>query len=215
MLEKKSVVIPNGIDQFWIDFVEDRKSLNPDKLHLLYIGSFNKGKNIIGLLKATQLLREKGINVHLNIVGDGGKDYDKMLKYIDNNKDAYSYHGRITDKESLKQLFRKSDIFVMPSHNETFGLVYIEALSQGLPIVYTKNEGIDGIYDSSIGEAVDSYDVEDIAKGIERIYIDYPKYNFNPKEIVRNHSWDRIATKYFDLYQEVLAVYKGGQISNN
>ncbi len=44
----------------------------------------------------------------------------------------------------------------MPSRAETFGLVYVEALLNGLPILYTKNEGIDEMYDN-VGEAVDSF----------------------------------------------------------
>lgn len=42
----------------------------------------------------------------------------------------------------------------MPSYHETFGLVYIEALTQHLAIVYTKGQGVDGMLDSSVGEAV-------------------------------------------------------------
>lgn len=50
----------------------------------------------------------------------------------------------------------------MPSKAETFGLVYVEAMLQGLPILYTKNEGIDGFYEENIGEKVISTDMEEI-----------------------------------------------------
>ena len=59
-------------------------------------------------------------------------------------KEYMTYYGEITDKKTLKNLYRENDMFVMPSKNETFGLVYIEALLQGLPILYAKNEGIEG-----------------------------------------------------------------------
>lgn len=61
-------------------------------------------------------------------------------------------------------MFAESDIFVMVSHSETFGLVYIEALSQGLPILYTRGQGIDGTLKEKIGEAADSYDENSIKK---------------------------------------------------
>lgn len=50
-------------------------------------------------------------------------------------------------KKQLREAFSISDIFVMPSKPETFGLVYVEALSQGLPILYAKGEGFDGYFD--------------------------------------------------------------------
>ena len=56
----------------------------------------------------------------------------------------------------------------MPSSNETFGLVFIEALSQSLPIIYTKGEGIDGYFkDDFIGKAVNSKDNQSIAYAIK------------------------------------------------
>jgi glycosyltransferase involved in cell wall biosynthesis len=58
-------------------------------------------------------------------------------------------------KEKLLNNYRNSDIFIMPSYNETFGLVYIEAMSQGLPIIYTQNEGVDGYFkEGSVGYSV-------------------------------------------------------------
>jgi glycosyltransferase involved in cell wall biosynthesis len=91
----------------------------------------------------------------------------------------------------------------MPSKSETFGLVYIEALSQGLPIIFTEGEGIDGFYEKNIGEAVDANDVKSIANGIFKISNNYLSYNFDPKEIVNNHNWNNIAQKYIkNIYNE-------------
>lgn len=58
-----------------------------------------------------------------------------------------TFHGRIRDENILEEYYSKADIFAMPSSYETFGLGYVEAMLQDLPILYTHNEGIDGFYD--------------------------------------------------------------------
>lgn len=89
-------------------------------------------------------------------------------------------------------MFAESDIFVMVSHSETFGLVYIEALSQGLPILYTRGQGIDGTLKEKIGEAADSYDENSIKKAICRLIDEYEQYEPIGKSLYR-FSWDNIA----------------------
>ena len=100
--------------------------------------------------------------------------------------------GGILDKKDLCKVFAESDIFVMVSHSETFGLVYIEALSQGLPILYTRGQGIDGTLKEKIGEAADSYDENSIKKAICRLIDEYEQYEPIGKSLYR-FSWDNIA----------------------
>ena len=67
--------------------------------------------------------------------------------------------------ENFIKYFIESDIFVMPSRYETFGLVYVEALSQGLPVIYTRGQGFDGqIPDGEVGYSVKCNDVNEIAE---------------------------------------------------
>lgn len=65
---------------------------------------------------------------------------------------------------------RSCSVFAMPSIFETFGLVYLEALSQNLPVVYTKGQGIDGMFDNTVGIGVDPLSVEEIKNAIKMIY---------------------------------------------
>ena len=91
----------------------------------------------------------------------------------------------------------------MPSKGETFGLVYIEALTQGLPIIYSINDGIYGYFDKSFGEAVNPNKMDSISAGIKKIIYNYDKYDFNIKEIIANHNWQEIAKKYLSVYKEI------------
>lgn len=201
--EDKSIVIPNGINNFWIKNVQEKKIHSPKRFNLLYIGNFSKEKNVLNLIRAVNLLNKDLLSFHLILVGEGGGDYRKVMKLIE-GKTNFKYLGKINDKIRLKEVFAKSDIFTMPSRHETFGLVYIEAFSQGLPVIYTKDEGIAGFYDS-IGEAVDSYSIEDIARGIKTVYENYEQYRFSPKEIVKNHDWDKIALQYKKIYHSIIS----------
>lgn len=198
-LISKSEVLPNGIDSFWIENIRERKKGLNSPVQLIYIGKFNKGKNVIRLLKATNILNEGGLDCHLHLVGGGGMDENKILKIIE-NKDLFTFHGKIKDKEVLAKLIYSCDIFTMPSHHETFGLVYIEALSQGIPVIFTKNEGIYGYYENVIGEAVNSRNIDSIAEGINKIVSNYSQYSFEPRVIIPHHNWKKIAADYLRIY---------------
>ena len=87
----------------------------------------------------------------------------------------------------------------MVSHKETFGLVYIEALSQGLPILATCKQGIDGYFDSKIGEFVNSRSIDEIVSGIDTIFSNYNEYEIPSDLIKYNFDWDSIANHYYSI----------------
>ncbi|MDQ0595108.1 glycosyltransferase involved in cell wall biosynthesis [Chryseobacterium ginsenosidimutans] len=200
--EKKVVVIPNGVDPYWIESkVLQRKNIgNNTTIQLLYIGKFDKGKNVINLINAVKNLNRKNENmVKLTLIGGGGNDEKNILNSIKDDE-SFNYVGKIYDLQQLKMYYEQSDIFTMPSKAETFGLVYMEALLQGLPILYTQNEGIDGFYDDPIGEKVENTSVEEIQHKVERLISNYNQYNFSTEKFSRNHDWKRIAETYHQLY---------------
>jgi len=199
-LEAKSVVVPNGIDPFWIEHVQHKKRVIGSHPNILYVGNFTRGKNVVNLVRAIDMLNKNSAIFNLNLVGSGGNGFKSVMKLV-RGKKYINYWGKIADKNLLKQVFVDNDIFAMPSHHETFGLTYIEAMSQGLPILYTKGEGVDGFYTHSIGEAVDSRNVKEITSGINKIFKNYNYYDFDPKEIVKNHDWNKIAEIYMRIYQ--------------
>jgi L-malate glycosyltransferase len=89
----------------------------------------------------------------------------------------------------------------MPSFNETFGLVYIEAMSQGLPVIYSKGQGIDGYFnEGKVGFSVNPGNISDIATRIENILENYDEMNKNAITAVKEFKWSKIADKYIDIY---------------
>lgn len=201
-LEGKAIIIPNGIDEYWIKNVSYSKSNLSDVLQLIYVGRFLKSKNLVRLIKSVKIVNHVNLCCHLTLVGGGGSAHNDVLRLIKGDS-SFNFCGLVSDKSKLKELYRSNDVFVMPSKSETFGLVYIEALSQGLPVIYTKNEGIDGLYERNVGESVDYSDVNDIANAIKKIASNYHTYDFDPQAIASNHDWNMISLKYIDMYKEV------------
>ncbi|MDG2433289.1 glycosyltransferase family 4 protein [Flavobacterium sp.] len=200
-LPQKCLVIPNGIDDFWLRNRSNKERNLHSPIKLLYVGNFSKNKNVMRLIQAVELLNNKGADFELTIVGEHGKQQKAIVDKIQGARE-FRYLGKIDDKKALLKLFRESDLFTMPSHSETFGLVYIEALSQDTPIIYTINEGIDRFYDDfKIGEGVDSSSVTSISNGIKTICNNYKRYVFNNIDILKNHNWKEIAEVYNNLYQ--------------
>lgn len=202
-INNKVRVLPNGVDDFWIKnrFIKERQLKEGQPVRLLYIGKFNNGKNVVNLIKAVDKLNKQPNyrQYILTIIGGGG-DEDHKVKELLKDRKYIHYLGVIIDKEKIKDVFRKSDIFTMPSKSETFGLVYIEALLQSIPVLYTQNEGIDGFYNESIGEKVINSSAHQIAFKINRIVENFSAYQFNVDEIAKNHNWHLIAKKYYNIY---------------
>ena len=195
-------IIFNGLDSFWLENLgRERAIKEPTKF--LYIGRFDNNKNVKKLIEAFKQLREKYGHLQLNLVGAGGKQEDHIKNCVVENKGVINYHGPIYDKKALRHIYEENHIFAMVSISETFGLVYVEALSQGLPILYTKGQGIDGAFDY-IGEGINPLSVKSIREGMEKMILNYHDYGTQIGKIdFSEFSWKRISKTYFQLYQTI------------
>ena len=203
-LREKIIVIPNGVDDFWIENAVAQKKWPDLPVKVLYVGKFLRGKGVIQLQKAIEILNSKGVLVHLHLIGGGGSMHKNVLSRVDRNPQTMFYHGEIKDNSVLKTYFERSHFFAMPSKRETFGLVYAEALLQGLPILYTSNEGIDGFYRENIGEKVVSVKIENIRQQLFKLVENFDSYNIPILKIKKNHNWKAIAKIYEGIYDSVM-----------
>lgn len=202
-IQKKTHIIPNGIDEFWFEnTLEESKTIDKTHIKLVYAGRIDKNKNIPTIQKAIKILHKQGYEVTLTVVG---KIQDEKEFQIIKN-DRYTTYLPAMPKEKLIDVYRASDIFVMPSFSETFGLVYVEAMSQGLPVIYSKGQGFDGQFtEGVVGYHVDSRSPNDVAERIKCVienYLDIQKNNV--VSLARRFSWGKIIEKYNKVYQMVL-----------
>lgn len=194
-IAKKSMVIPNGVEEFWLNnkFEREYKKFDDKKIKLIFAGQVDKNKNVITTAKACNILIEKGYDVTYTIVGKVEN------KNIFNKLSKLNFINYITrkSKEELICLYRENDIYVMPSKTETFGISYIEALSQGLPLIYSKGQGFDGQFEEGIvGYHVDSMNPKDIANKIEMIIQDYNNISERCAINIHKYNWESISLLY-------------------
>ena len=197
-LEEKSEVIPNGVDDFWLKNKPKSKKITPKScVQIIYVGVINKNKNIQTTVEAIKILRKRGINTKFTIVGDikDEKIYSKL-----NKLDFISFVPR-KNKNELLSIYRENHIFIMPSIYETFGLVYVEAMSQGIPIIYSKNQGFDKQFkEGLVGYSVDCYNSDQIANRIIDILNDYEIISEQCINNSNRFSWDKLADRYEKIY---------------
>jgi glycosyltransferase involved in cell wall biosynthesis len=198
ILNSKSYVITNGLEDYWLNNLNKPKHINDlSKLKLLCVGKIDKNKNLITTLKVLSKLIELGINTKLTIVG----------QVVDSNiyKQLQSHQNvsilEYKTKEELISIYREHDIFIMPSFKETFGRVYAEAMTQGLPVIYTKKQGFDSIFtDGEVGYSVPSKDVDYIVRSIIQITENYTKTSANCIEASNRFNWSIITKELENIY---------------
>lgn len=199
IIQKKIRIVPNGIDDFWYEHIASPKK-QPDrlKLKLLHIGDINKNKNIETTVKAVDILMKKGYRVELDVVGKV-KDKQVLNKII--GFDFVNYLG-YKPKEDLIKVYQENDVFVLPSINETFGLVYGEAMSQGLPVIYTRGQGFDEQFkEGQVGYSVDCFNEKEVANKILHVLDNFEKISYNCIQKTTRFNWETITQQYYQLYK--------------
>jgi len=201
---KKTNIVPNGINPFWLNNIYRKKPFSKkDKVNFLYVGDFSKNKNIQISISALSKIYNTGSDIEFVLVGGGG-DYDVEIRNLAaKHSNWIKLVERTNDINVLKKIYEKSDIFLMPSKYETFGLVYIEAMSQGLPIIFTEGQGVDGFFNpGEVGYSVKSRDVYTLIEKLYLIMDNYDSITTNCNMKSQQFSWVDISIKYIDIYNQ-------------
>lgn len=213
ILEEKSIVIPNGLDPYWHLHRAKREVRKPSKW--LYVGKFDRNKNVEFLIESFLKARVERSDWELHLVGGGGDREQAVLQLIEQNPEAIVYHGVEYDKERLQQYYREADAFIMVSKSETFGLVYLEALSQGLPVIYTKGEAIDQLFENQkVGIAATLKDPTGVTNAMLTLFDHYDEYCAEVANLdLSLFDWEKIANSYISFLSPYF--YRHQQIAEN
>lgn len=137
---------------------------------IIYVGNLIKRKYPLAVVRTFSNFKANQFE-SLKIIGTG-KQYENIRKYIlKNNLDnRIEYLGRLPRNEVRNQLM-KSEIFVMISKDETFGLVYLEAMACGCIVIASRDEGMDGIIEDGVnGFLCKAGDESELELILEKIY---------------------------------------------
>jgi len=212
----KIVVIPNGIN---IDEVTTNLTREESRIKLglplktkiiLFFGSLVPYKGPDILLKAFKIIKKEFSEVKLIFAGRGQMlvELQNMAKKFDLEDDVI-FLGFVEEEE--KALYYKSaDIFSLPSTNmaESFGIVNLEAMASGIPIVSSNLGGIpDIIKDEKNGLLAKPHDHQSLANAILRLLKNDDlrlKMGDNGRKMTKHYTWDKIAIETENLYKDIL-----------
>jgi alpha-1,6-mannosyltransferase len=169
--------------------------LDEDTRLLLYAGRFTKEKDLPLLIKAVERLGEP---YHLLMVGDGCKlPASPRVTHIPFQHDA----------QSLAGLIASCDVLVHPGAQETFGLIVLEAMACGIPVLGMKAGGVAELIDDDTGITVQPNSVQALVDGIYAIYeCDVAALGNNArKKVQQKYDWNRIMPQFMSQYASLFS----------
>lgn len=205
-LEEKSITIPNGIDPIYLEN-QNRLSEAEQNAHLakkpvvIFVGKIDDpNKNIRNLVRALDFFNREEVLFELHLVGR--LEDPKLIDWMQSKK--FIQHIPPTDAQGVIRALRSAHIFAMPSFTETFGLVYPEAMSQGLPVIYSKGQGIDGYFpEGQIGQSVNPHSVDSIRRAIAGVYTRLDELSPAVIDLSSQFSWEQVGLAYRKIYEKV------------
>jgi glycosyltransferase involved in cell wall biosynthesis len=212
----KIVAIFNGVDTGQFNCSVDGKPLRlkykirENEIVVAYVGGFSIRKRIPLVLHAVNEARKTIPSVKLMIVGSG-KGFERVLSAMAASldmKENIIFTGFVRNAD-LPAYYAASDIVVVPSEYEPFGIVNVEAMAMEKPVVASKIGGIDEIIEHGVsGLLVDKDDIGTFAKSIIELAGDPQRRKTiglaAKKRVQSLFQWDSIAGSYERVYQEAL-----------
>ena len=194
--ENKTFTAPSGINKEFI--VSDFAPINRNKIKVLTCANFKKRKNIDKVIEACKGLE----SFELTVIGDG-----KEKKHLEEIDKSVKFTGHLQHNQVLAKM-RESDIFILPSIGETFGMVYLEAMSQGCITICTKDDGISGI----IKDSQNGFLTLPISNEIRKILLNIKNMEddrlntlrYNGLHTIKEYTADKCANEYLQQIFKIL-----------
>jgi phosphatidylinositol alpha-mannosyltransferase len=209
LTEKPIVIVPNGVDLKKFK----PKTCPPNEFPtIFYVGRLEKRKGVKYLLLAFAKLREQLPEARLVLGGDG-PDREKLEELIDEyDIQNVTFLGFVTDEEKLHWL-QCADLFCSPAlYGESFGIVLLEALACGSPIVAGDNPGYASVLtERGLSSLVDPKDTAEFARRLELFLTDkefaklWKKW---AKDYVKQFDYPKIVDSYETLYKRALKDFR-------
>lgn len=203
--EEKIYVIPNGVGPEFLDDMRLCSALSAPggDIKCCYVGKLDDNKNLIGIVRAINKIRLDGVNVCINFVGFSRQQFIDKYSSAPSWATFNSYTNNI---QFLKEVYRGSHVFLMPSFYETFGLVYIEAITQGCSCVCSRDQGVSGLFEEfGLVVQTNPHDSDDIARAILLAYEKHSKRSYSVSDLedylFYNFRWRSIAARYMAIFE--------------
>jgi len=201
-------VIPNGVDVPRFASAVPLARWQDGIPNVLFVGRHEPRKGLLDLLKAHRILRRTGSGNRLLVVGSGPQEREARRYVATRGLQAVEFLGRVSETEKA-QLFRTADVFASPATGgESFGVVLLEAMAAGAPIVASDIHGYKGVVRRGReGLLVPPHEPKELAAAIARLLAD-PELRAEISTAGRiraeDFSWPRVAARVEDYYGFVI-----------
>lgn len=202
-------VIPNGVDLSRFNpQKEPVQRFKDEKLNILFVGRFDRRKGLRYLLRAYKRLKFKFPNLRLIVVGSGPLSVWYKTYVVQQELEDVEFAGFVS-KDKLPSFYATADIYCSPAtHGESFGIVLLEAMATGKPVVAFANSGYRGVL---VGKGADFLapprDIDSLAESLERLIIDEDLRREMGEwgiEEVKKYSWERVGEQVLEFYKGVM-----------
>lgn len=136
------------------------------EIFILYVGAIEERKNILGILKISDILKSRGVNVKIVLVGSRGFGFKRLNDEIIKRKDSVLYLDYVQEQD-LPLIYNLAKVFLFPSYYEGFGLTPLEAMKCGLPVLASKNSSLIEV----VGDGGLLFDPEDHNSFVDQIVL--------------------------------------------
>jgi glycosyltransferase involved in cell wall biosynthesis len=192
------IVIHNLVDTVNFEISLSRKD---QVINIGFLGGLNNtNKGLDLLLKSVSMIKRKDIILHIGGNGILLDSYKKMSKDLGIEHNCI-FWGEIL-RSNIKNFYSGLDIFVLPSRYETFGIVLIEAMASGLPVIATKCGGPEDIVTPSTGILIMKDNPEELSNAITYIADNMESFN---KVTIRNYATETFGSSVF--VEKITQVY--------
>ena len=184
--------------------IRNSLGVSPSQYLVLFVGRFSKYKNILTLIDSIYEITQIRNDVKFLLIGDGelyNDALDKINHYHINNYVLIKPYVK-----SVSDYYSASDLFVLPSISETFGLVLLEAMASGLPVIASNGGACTEVL-GECGLSFDSKNSKELANSILKIINNneiYRDLQMKGLRRARQFSWEKAADQYFSLYKSII-----------
>lgn len=211
-------IIPTGLDLTeWVGGdgprFRARHGIPPGRPLMLYVGRIAFEKNLPFLLEVLDRVRRERPDVLLVLAGQGPAvpDLSRRVRQLDLERNVL-FVGYLDRDGALQDCYAAADVFVFASRTETQGLVVLEAMAQGVPVVSTAILGTKEILDGGRGALVSEEDADEFAGHVLSLLLDRGRRDHLGAEAAcwaRRWSSQAMAERMLELYADVRARHRG------
>lgn len=216
--EEKTIILHNGVDikkysVYNTKLAKLRRELkiNENVILISIIGRITPGKGHEEFISAANILLKERNDILFLIIGKCEDSERKYLQSLESKINKMNLNNKIHfvgHRENIQEILSEIDILAFPSHEESFGITLIEAMSAGIPVVASKNAGIlDIIQDGYNGILIEPKSYISLAKGLLYI-IDNPEKKIDfianaKKTVEEKFNFDRIIFELQEYYRSL------------